>query len=527
MMKVFIGADIYFRKSEIPTGVLEQVRLHTTFALKEVPGRRQQEEAPKWCAIGVRGAFYTLPRGALGELQKTASQAALKLEYVSEVVYDQTRPMIALESLKIKLRPYQEELVKALVEQRQGYVVLPCGGGKTKSGVAAILHINQAALVLVGSGDLLQQWAATVTEASGRPPRTIGAGKADLSPLKPGEVAVAMVQTLSQHPDAEPFLDSVGAVLTDECHHIAAEQWRWIIDRCPARWRWGLTATPERSDGWGFLLQMLLGKELYRKTTAELVQMGFLQRPTIIPIRSAWEAGASEYRWVVRCEKCQRTTDLGWKKWQEGKTVCSIKIGAKKCGNILAPDCHATRSTLDWAVTSTALAENPDRQALVARLAALAVHSGRQALVLVGRKSVLDPLSSKIAIALPGIFVDAVDSSDSTSEREAKIGRLRAGRSDVLIATTLADEGLDVPALDAVILAQPGKDAGRARQRAGRTTRPEGKPPVVFDIVDPTLSYQWKARKAAFIQEYGPECIASHSPVDERKAAEILMRLEK
>ena len=528
-MKVYIGADIFFKKSEIPAGILEQVRLHTTFALKKDSRpsylQKDEDETPKWCALGTRGAFYTLPRGALKALQTSASNAGLKLDYVSYVTYNQTRPMVPLSAVGIKLRPYQEELVAALVEQRQGYVVLPCGGGKTKSGVAAILHVNQASLILVGSSDLLQQWAATIEEVSGKKPRMIGAGKTDLSPLKAGEIAVAMVQTLSGHAEAEPFLDTVGAVLTDECHHIAAEQWRWIIDRCPARWRWGLTATPERSDGYGFLLSMLLGKELYRKTAKELVALGYLLRPTIIPVRSAWEAGPSVYRWNVRCEKCQRSSELGWKKWQEGKSTCGAKIAGKRCGAVLNADCVGTKGALDWAVASTSLAEDPERQQLVSRLTGLAVLSGRQALVLVGRKSVLQPLSLKIERSVDGVLVDAVDSSDSASERELKIGRLRCGKSDVLIATTLADEALDVPALDAVILAQPGKDPGRTRQRAGRTTRPQGKPPVVFDIVDPTLQYQWKARKQAFIEEYGPECIGSQFPVDERKAAEILMGL--
>ena len=42
-----------------------------------------------------------------------------------------------------------------------------------------------------------------------------------------------------------------------------------------------------------------------------------------------------------------------------------------------------------------------------------------------------------------------------------------------MIATTLADEGLDIPTLDVALLAGGGASASRVNQRIGRTLRPD------------------------------------------------------
>ena len=59
----------------------------------------------------------------------------------------------------------------------------------------------------------------------------------------------------------------------------------------------------------------------------------------------------------------------------------------------------------------------------------------------------------------------------TTKNRTKSIDDLRDGSSTVMIATTLADEGLDVPTLDSAILAGGGASANRVNQRIGRTLR--------------------------------------------------------
>jgi superfamily II DNA or RNA helicase len=78
---------------------------------------------------------------------------------------------------------------------------------------------------------------------------------------------------------------------------------------------------------------------------------------------------------------------------------------------------------------------------------------------------------------------------------------MRKGRTSVIIATQLADEGLDVPNLDCLILASGGRAAGRAIQRAGRIMRiaDDKQKPIIFDLVDGgPFKSQWRSRATAY-----------------------------
>lgn len=539
MSTIDVVVDSCYRlpKGQVPPQMVEQLALRFTYRNPEpLPpggaGDAGQWARPDWCAVVEDDTHYCVPRGLLEALRNCATGCGVQLRFTSRVVGDPKRDRWPEDAWAVQPRPYQREIVQVLDERVQGYVVLPCGGGKTTAGVAAILRIGQPALVLVGSTDLLEQWAGTVERASAGTikPRRLGGGtRPDLSRLRQGEVAVATVQALYEHPDAPAFLRGVAVLLTDECHHVAARQWRWIVEQCPARWRWGLTATPERSDGWGFLLRVLLGPQLYQRTTQELVALGYLRTPSIIPVESPWAPGPAEHRWLLRCPQCQQAKTYTWAAWQAGTAMCVARVPSRAqgrprteaCEAVLPVDCEAKQGPLDWSHTSTALGADPARQALLGRLAGAAVASGRKALVLVGRKATLAPVA-RLAQAHGAGVVEVVASG--MGGREARIDALRTGRLDTLVATQLADEGLDVPDLDCVVMGQPGRDGGRAKQRTGRTTRPAGQPPVVFDVVDggPVLRGQWRARRKAYEAEYGPGCIVAREPVSAAEAIRLL-----
>ena len=539
-------------KAQVPAQMAEQLGLRFTYKNPEptppgANGDAGQWVRPDWCAVVDDGDHYCVPRGLLEALRNCATGCGVQLRFTSQVMGDPAADRWPDDAWAVQLRPYQSEIVQVLDDRVQGYVVLPCGGGKTTAGVAAILRLGQPALVLVGSTDLMDQWCDAVDRASAGTikARRIGGGaRLDLSPLRHGEVAVAMVQALYEHTGAGTalpyehagagaFLRSVAVLLTDEVHHIAARQWRWIVEQCPARWRWGLTATPDRADGWGFMLRVLLGPQLYQKTTQELVALGYLRTPSIIPVASPWAPGPAEHRWLLRCPDCQQARTYGWSAWQAGSATCAArvarrasggKVRTEMCGALLPVDCEAKQDALDWSHTSTALGSDPTRQALLGQLAGAAVDTGRKALVLVGRKATLDPVAMAARVHGAGA-VQVVASG--MGAREYRIDALRTGRLDVLVATQLADEGLDVPDLDCVVMGQPGRGGGRAKQRTGRTTRPAGQPPVVFDVVDsgPVLRGQWRARRRAYEAEYGPTCIVAREPVPVDEAIRLLSEI--
>ncbi len=82
---------------------------------------------------------------------------------------------------------------------------------------------------------------------------------------------------------------------------------------------------------------------------------------------------------------------------------------------------------------------------------------------------------SKIEGANPGKFVGQSSKGKqigmSQKEQIEQLDKFREGRINILIATSVGEEGLDVPAADCVILYEPVPSAIRAIQRRGRTAR--------------------------------------------------------
>lgn len=57
---------------------------------------------------------------------------------------------------------------------------------------------------------------------------------------------------------------------------------------------------------------------------------------------------------------------------------------------------------------------------------------------------------------------------------------------DIIIATSIYDEGYNLPSLDCIILAGAGKSGIKLTQRIGRVLRPklDGRPAHIYDFID-------------------------------------------
>jgi superfamily II DNA or RNA helicase len=67
-----------------------------------------------------------------------------------------------------------------------------------------------------------------------------------------------------------------------------------------------------------------------------------------------------------------------------------------------------------------------------------------------------------------------ISGQDSSARRRKVIDQYKAGRINVLIASTIVDEGFDAPATEFLVLAGGGKAEHRQVQRIGRGMRVSG-----------------------------------------------------
>lgn len=519
MSTVEIGASIVLRTTGLPPALVRDVRDHLTFVPRRPSygARRNEKPDPVLFYREDRSSGRLVaPRGALSEIRSRFRRYGVRIDFrVSKVVSNVAEPR-ELDALNVVLRPYQREAVGRLLSQVQGVAVMPCGGGKTTTATAALVSSGESGLVVAHTRDILDQWVETVARIGGSRPSEVSTS--NLAPLEPGEIRVAMVQTLDRLGRlADPVLGSAGALVLDECHHVPAATWMEILGRCPARFRWGLTATPERSDGLGFALGHLLGPIVYRITTRELVDLGFLLAPSIVPVASGWSPTARHYPWFARCLRCSKSVRV-----EDHSVFVAAGGRCPKCRSHLPASDLLEPGRLLYSRAVSDLAVDPRRVGIIARLARRSERLGRTVLVLLPRKDACEAVRR----SLEDLGVDAkVATGDlGRRQRRSSLEAIRSGDSRVIIATQLADEGLDLPSVDVVINASPGRSGGRAKQRVGRALRRAGLDPIVFEIVDlGEFEGQWESRRSTYIAEYGDRSLASRDPVSFESAMEVLL----
>ena len=414
------------------------------------------------CFVEQRGGELRLPRGAIHVLRRAGAQEGLI------VACDDARvlPEVQLEPMReLPLRDYQQAAVDKLAKVTQGTVVIPCGGGKTRVGMGAIARLRTPTLILVHTLDLAEQWLGELRDKLGVEAGLVGDGEEQAAP-----VTVAVIQALVRWEPAklDTFLRGFGLLVLDEAHHVAASTFHSVVDRCPARYRLGLTATPEREDGLTALLDFFLGAPLVVVTHEELVAAGVLTVPEIRSVE----------------------TDFTYP-----------YTGAE-----------------DYAPMLAAVASDGARNRLIVDAVTREAGAGHICLVLSGRIDHCERLAEGIAAA--GVSVAVLTGEVKRERRRALLDEARAGKLSVLVATSLADEGLDLPRLSRVFLAYPGRARGRTVQRLGRLMRPhvDKQDAALFDFVDrkvPILRRHHLERRKLYAEVLGVPA----SKLGTRKAA--------
>ncbi|MHC4391546.1 MAG: DEAD/DEAH box helicase [Planctomycetota bacterium] len=443
------GACLRFEMATWPEAARAALRRRLSYPNPEYERRAKlglstHDVRPRLGLVRMDGAHARIPRGALTDLAAVLEEEGGRLE-----VDDQRIPGEPLGgvTLSVKLRPYQERAVEALVVAEQGVVTAPW----TAMGLGTIARLARSACVIVHTADLLEQWRDRVRAALGIEAGAVGGGVFD-----PRPVTLAMVQSLGRLPkkELEAFTARFGVVVLDEAHHAPASTFAGLISRFPARFRFGLSATPDRADG--LPIEPFVGPRVFEVTRADLIRDGFLAPVRVVPI----------------------ITDV-------------------------AP----VASPRDFAPFFAELVTDPGRNELIVRIASECAQRDRSTLVLSDRVAHCQRLAAELRAI--GVDAESLTGSVKKTERAELLDRFRAGTLAVLVASQLADEGLDAPRLSRLILATPTRAAGRVIQRVGRLMRPEpGKAsPIVYDLLDdhPIAKSQWRARQAAYRAALGEE----------------------
>lgn len=386
--------------------------------------------------------FYT---GMMSDVLEVLEDA--KIQY--EIDDRRERPAQNMPNLKfeppafIEQREYQDWTVKRCLDATRGIIHASTGSGKTLIFTKLIAEIKTSPfIILVLSIDLMDQAVDTLSKCLRIPIGRVGGGYFDIQDITVMTVPTAVRalnrnnakfditnfkfddedawdenDTASKNGEAiERLIRSAKGVLFDEVHHCSCESAKEVLLAAKeAYWKFGASATIQREDGAEKMVKALFGRAVVDIPASWLIQNKYLVRPYIF----------------------------------------NVKIKDGEAGHY-----HAYKK-----IYSECIVNNKKFNQLVSELVQFFEQRDVSSLTLVQHYD----HGYNIQEFLPDL--PFIKGDMAKKGRRVGIQDLRDGKIKSALATSLADEGLDIKRLGAVIVAGGGKSITRIYQRIGRVLR--------------------------------------------------------
>ena len=332
-------------------------------------------------------------------------------------------------SLKDEQKIPAEITLKAYKENGGGILSLPCGFGKTILGLYFISKLKKKTIIIVHKEFLMNQWVERINFAL--PDAKVGVIQGDKFEMDGNDIVIGMLQTISMRDYPIHAFDDIGHVIIDECHRIPSKVFSRALLKINSTYMLGLSATPNRKDGLTKVLKWYIGDIIYSVKSSEK-NIVFVKRYILDSKNEDYNKEINNFR-----GQAQMPTMLN---------------------NISN---YYPRTKLIMDVVLKEISEN----------------NIRQILILSDRKQQLEDMY-KIAMnnnmTSVGYYVGGM-----------KKEKLKENESCKLLLGTfpMANEGLDIPSLNGLVLATPKSDI---IQSIGRICRVKHNniQPLIIDIID-------------------------------------------
>ncbi|BFH72131.1 DEAD/DEAH box helicase [Sulfurisphaera javensis] len=359
---------------------------------------------------------------------------------------------------KIQLRDYQEEAIKAWMKEKRGIIVLPTGAGKTQVALKIISLLRVSTLIIVPTIDLINQWRERIEKYLGISPGVIGGGEDSLK-------GITVITYDSAYIRAEELGNKFILLIFDEVHHLPSEGYSTMAQLFASPYRLGLTATPERDDGKHELYPILVGPVVYRKNFEEL---------------------AGKYIAKFRIQKIYVSlTDEEKQKYKELRKKLKDYLDSRglklqslddfhKLVKLAAKDKEAREALLAWHESLNIAVNSVSK---IEKLREILNEFKDEKIIIFTR-------DTQMAYEISRRFlIPVVTYKTNKDEREEILQKFRDNIYRVIVASTVFDEGVDVPdASLAVVLGGYGTKR-QFLQRLGRILRKKEKEALMIEIV--------------------------------------------
>lgn len=411
------------------------------------------------------------------------------------------------------LYDFQLDAIDAMLARGRGVVQAPPRSGKTMIGARFLEMLGRDTVARSYPG-VSVLWLAPTMETVAQAETAIA--------LIPEEVRrrglsirVACYAAFNAERDRE-YLEDVDVLVCDECHRVPADGALSIVDACVnAGIRVGLSATPEgRSDGRDLLLTAAIGPVVYKIERNVLEDSGRIVNARVVFHLANPENGeiiAKAIEEETDAEAPAAVNKAMWKVRRQGMTPEAVEIEERA----RVAYKHAKKLGIE---------QNAERNIRAAQIARQHIGKGDSVLILVSTKAQGKAMEFLLAADGRARFIFS-GMPAKEGKRADLVEDFRAGRLRCLIATSLADEGIDLPAANVLILARGDKSDLKLTQRSARVlTASEGKAfGVIHDFFDTAHgmleNHSWKRFKQYQALGYEVSLAPEVSRfLDERKA---------
>jgi superfamily II DNA or RNA helicase len=359
----------------------------------------------------------------------------------------------------IEQRPYQQEAIEWLSTRRRGVVVAPAGSGKTVIAAGALCRVvcskPRTQKVRVG-------WLCNTIEQAQQAEAAINSFPRMLPLI---EIKIACSAAATDWSDRD-------VLICDECHHAgSADGWYIQTVSCEGA-RWGFTATPPDDPNALFVWQNLFG-EVFTVNRQDIAA-------NLSPARVVLLNDTDPDLQNSMDEEIEKT-------FRRRKRYSALPEGE-------------LRAMVMWQVCiEMGIVENRARNAAAVRAARQ--HSNDSVLILVNRVEHGQDLAKQIPNSI------CCYAGMGAKKRRAALEGFKDGSVKCVVATSLADEGLDVPRANVLVLVSAGRSRIKTEQRTGRVLRNfAGKTgAIIYDFTDrqhPLMAKHSRLRQQLY-QELG------------------------
>lgn len=379
------------------------------------------------------------PIGLLAMVCDFLDEKGLKHEIIDlrpDIKYGKSVPQV---NNDFEPRSYQTRAVKTACNKGSGIIKMATGAGKSFVISSVVAKYNIPTIVYVIGIELLHQMKKTIESSYGIECGIVGGGECDVSK----QVTIMTIWSAASAfnkkvkiTDNDTTLESKKQInalnkelvrkkvqeaqlfIFDECQYAASETLQFLHRASvSAKHRFLFSGTPWRDTGDDILIEAVSGPKIVDINATYLIKNDYLVKPKIYFLDVPVMRGV-------------------------GKNYHDVY--------------------------KNYIVENDDRNDLIIKSARKLVKEGKKVLILVVRVSHGDVLMEKLSDEFKVKFLDGAKSSKM---RMDSIQEMKDGELDILIASKIFDQGVDIPELDALILAGSGKSSGRALQRIGRVIR--------------------------------------------------------